>query len=191
MRIGIDIDDTLTDIKDKLANAAFEYAKSLNKGVENKDLKINDVKNNGNIYQKIFDFTYEELKYSILLCYEDNDKFCHRHIVAEWINLLLDIEVPEVKIDKKGIEMVERPSYIRETLEEIMKANINMRGFNSIRAAYLFDESEKFEQKANKLEEAGKCGDRYRQIACFIRCDADEAECEYRMKKIKKQKVKR
>lgn len=134
---------------------------------------------------------YDDLQYKTLLCYEDAAEFCHRHIVAEWINLLLDIEVPEVKIDKKGIEMVERPSYIRETLEEIMKANINMRGFNSIRAAYLFDESEKFEQKANKLEEAGKCGDRYRQIACFIRCDADEAECEYRMKKIKKQKVKR
>lgn len=63
MRIGIDIDDTLTDIKDTLTNAAFEYAKSLNKSVENKDLKINDIYNNGNIYQKKFNFTYEELKY--------------------------------------------------------------------------------------------------------------------------------
>lgn len=63
MKIGIDIDDTLTNIKDKLTNAAFEYAKSLNKSVENKDLKIKDIYNNGNIYQKIFDFTYEELKY--------------------------------------------------------------------------------------------------------------------------------
>lgn len=63
MRIGIDIDDTLTDIKDKLTNAAFEYAKSLNKSVENKNLEINDIYNNGNIYQKIFNFTYEELKY--------------------------------------------------------------------------------------------------------------------------------
>ena len=62
---------------------------------------------------------YRDLDYTFLLCYEDNDEFCHRHIVAEWINLLLDIEVPEVKIDKKGIEMVERPSYIRETLEEV------------------------------------------------------------------------
>lgn len=63
MRIGIDIDDTLTNIKDKLTNAAFEYAKSLNKCIENKDLKINDIYNNGNIYQRIFNFTYEELKY--------------------------------------------------------------------------------------------------------------------------------
>ena len=63
MRIGIDIDDTLTNIKDKLTNAAFEYAKSLNKSVENKDLKKNDIYNSGNIYQKRFNFTYEELKY--------------------------------------------------------------------------------------------------------------------------------
>lgn len=63
MRIGIDIDDTLTNIKDKLTNAAFEYAKSLNKSIENKCLKINDIYNNGNVYQKIFNFTYEELKY--------------------------------------------------------------------------------------------------------------------------------
>jgi len=46
MRIGIDIDDTLTDIKDKLTNAAVEYAKSLGKYKENLDLQINDVYNN-------------------------------------------------------------------------------------------------------------------------------------------------
>lgn len=43
MRIGIDIDDTLTDIKDKLTNAAKEYAISLNKNVENKNHKIVDI----------------------------------------------------------------------------------------------------------------------------------------------------
>lgn len=63
MRIGIDIDDTLTDIKDKLDNAAFEYAKTLNKDVEKGNLKINNTYNNGNIYQKVFNFTYKELKY--------------------------------------------------------------------------------------------------------------------------------
>ena len=53
MRIGIDIDDTLTDIKDKLTNAAKEYAISLNKNVKNKNHKIVDIYNNGNIYQKL------------------------------------------------------------------------------------------------------------------------------------------
>lgn len=31
MRIGIDIDNTLTDVQDKLTNAALKYAKSLKK----------------------------------------------------------------------------------------------------------------------------------------------------------------
>lgn len=63
MRIGIDIDDTLTDIRKKLNNAAFEYAKTLNKKVINENIEINDVNNDGNIYQKIFSFSYDELKY--------------------------------------------------------------------------------------------------------------------------------
>jgi uncharacterized HAD superfamily protein/GNAT superfamily N-acetyltransferase len=63
MRIGIDIDDTLTDIKDKLTNAAKEYAISLNKNVENKNQQIVDIYTDGNIYQKLFNFSYDELKY--------------------------------------------------------------------------------------------------------------------------------
>ena len=50
MRIGIDIDDTLTDIKDKLTMAAKKYAISLNKKVENKEYQVVDIYNNGNIY---------------------------------------------------------------------------------------------------------------------------------------------
>lgn len=63
MRIGIDIDDTMTNIKDKLTTAAIQYAKSLNKNVDNLNYDIVDIYNNGNIYQKLFDFNYEELKY--------------------------------------------------------------------------------------------------------------------------------
>lgn len=63
MKIGIDIDDTLTDIKDSLTKAAQEYAISLNKNIENKDTEIVDIYNNGNIYQKLYGFNYEELKY--------------------------------------------------------------------------------------------------------------------------------
>lgn len=40
MRIGVDIDDTLTDIKEQLTNDAFEYAKTLNKKVENENIDI-------------------------------------------------------------------------------------------------------------------------------------------------------
>ena len=48
MRIGIDIDDTLTEIKDQLTNKAIEYAKSLGKNTDIKQ-EIHDIYNNGNI----------------------------------------------------------------------------------------------------------------------------------------------
>ena len=32
----------------------------------------------------------------VLLCYEDKTKFCHRHLVAEWLSKSLDITVEEL-----------------------------------------------------------------------------------------------
>lgn len=39
---------------------------------------------------------YKLLDNKVLLCYETSDKFCHRHIVAEWLNKELGIEVKEI-----------------------------------------------------------------------------------------------
>ena len=62
-----------------------------------------------------------------------------------------------------------------------MRQNRNMRGFKSLRALYLFERGEKLESKADELEKkTGKCYDSYRQTACFLRCEADMAEDEYR-----------
>lgn len=127
---------------------------------------------------------YRQLNYQTLLCYEDNTEFCHRHIVAAWLELLLDEKVPECKIDANGITTLERPKYIKEYLEEVMKDNLNMRGFHSLRALYLFEQSELLELEADVLEkQTGKNYNDYRQAACFMRCDADMAEDEYREKK--------
>lgn len=134
---------------------------------------------------------YKKLDNSILLCYESSDKFCHRFIVAAWFELFLDIYIPEVKIVNNKLERAERLEYIKDYLEEIIKNNINMRGFNSLRALYLFEQGEKLEAKANELEEkTGKCFDNYRQAACFLRCDADEAEEKYNKEKLVKKKTK-
>ena len=124
---------------------------------------------------------YQELDGSVLLCYEDYNQFCHRHIVAAWLEIFLGIQVPEVKLENEKIVEVPRPSYIKDSLEEIIKKETNMRGFTSLRALYLFLKGEKLEEKADRLEkETGKCYDHLRQHACFYRCDADEAEYEYR-----------
>ena len=62
MIIGIDIDDTLTDIRDKIKEEATKYAKKLGKNIKEEAEYIED-KNNGNTYQEKYGFTYEELKY--------------------------------------------------------------------------------------------------------------------------------
>lgn len=62
MRIGIDIDNTITDIENQLNEAAYNYAKQLGKEID-KNIKVEDSKNDGNVYQKIYKFTYEELKH--------------------------------------------------------------------------------------------------------------------------------
>ena len=60
-----------------------------------------------------------------LLCYEDNLEFCHRHIVAYWLEKTLGINVPEVKVDKTGnITILDRPIWIGEFLDEVMHRQI-------------------------------------------------------------------
>lgn len=38
---------------------------------------------------------YEDLKDNTLLCWEKAGKFCHRRLVAAWLELSLGVEVPE------------------------------------------------------------------------------------------------
>lgn len=63
---------------------------------------------------------YKELDNSVLLCYEDNNDFCHRHIVSAWFELTLGVETCEAKINKGKIEIVDRPAYIKEYLQKVM-----------------------------------------------------------------------
>jgi len=64
----------------------------------------------------------------ILLCYEPSESFCHRHVVAEYINIKYGIQVPEIEIDENlEITVKERPSNIRPILEEVMKRDLEER----------------------------------------------------------------
>ena len=62
MRIGIDIDDTLTNVKEELIEAGENYARRLGKDIK-VDKNFEDKNNNGNKWQEMFQFNYEELKY--------------------------------------------------------------------------------------------------------------------------------
>ena len=130
---------------------------------------------------------------SILLCYEDSTEFCHRHLVAYYLELFLGIETYEVK-EKENykLEIMPRPEYLKDILERVIKENYNMHGFNSIKAAYLY-------QGANNLEEdiKEKYKDEYfddyagemMTMACRLRMDADEEEQKYLLKN--KEKIKK
>ena len=64
---------------------------------------------------------YDALDGRILLCFEDSDGFCHRHIVAEWLELCLGVKVHEViKIGDKVVS-VPRPNYVKELLPLVIK----------------------------------------------------------------------
>ena len=123
---------------------------------------------------------FREIDYSILLCNEPNTEFCHRHIVAAWFEILLNVKVPEMFANGVHTEQVERPEYIKGYLEDAMRLNRNMHGFTSLRALYIFEKSEKLEALADKLEEkTGQCQDGYRQTACYLRSQADQIEEKY------------
>lgn len=63
MKIGIDIDNTITEVQEELNNAAYEYAIKLGKNIKNAENPFEDIKNNGDTYKKKFQFSYEELRY--------------------------------------------------------------------------------------------------------------------------------
>ena len=61
----------------------------------------------------------------ILLCYEKGKDFCHRHVLAEYIELTYGIKVRDIKIDEKlNIEENERPEYIKEILKSVMSKEL-------------------------------------------------------------------
>lgn len=88
MRIGIDIDDTLTDVKNELIKAGENYARSLGKDIK-VDKNFEDKNNNGNKWQEMFQFDYDELKYFLKDIQESiTNKAKPRENVVEVINKL-------------------------------------------------------------------------------------------------------
>lgn len=58
----------------------------------------------------------------ILLCFEKGQQFCHRHILAEYIEMSYGVKVRDIKIDEK-LNIVEnkRPEDIRKILESLLE----------------------------------------------------------------------
>ena len=60
---------------------------------------------------------FDDLDNSVLLCYENEKEFCHRHLVAFWLEETLKINVDEVKTSPSGsLIKLDRPEYLRNLL---------------------------------------------------------------------------
>ena len=81
----------------------------------------------GEYYRRVLSqVNIEELlegeKDPILLCYEKGDEFCHRHVVAEYIEYMYGIKVKDVMIDEDlNVEENPRPEYIKDILLEVIE----------------------------------------------------------------------
>jgi len=69
-------------------------------------LKIKDAERFGRVYTAQLQApnareVYEELGAdAVLLCYEREGEFCHRRIVAAWLEAELGIEIPELRVPR-------------------------------------------------------------------------------------------
>ena len=61
----------------------------------------------------------------ILLCFEKGLDFCHRHVLAEYIEMTYGIKVRDIKIDENlNIEENKRPEYIKRILKDVISRKI-------------------------------------------------------------------
>ena len=61
----------------------------------------------------------------IILCFEKGQNFCHRHVLAEYIELKYGIKVPDIIIDEKlNIKENPKPEYIRKILLELIEKSM-------------------------------------------------------------------
>ena len=78
------LDPLTNEIKCGILNIVM-YPKQMNKKEDSNGLSQLDPKK-----------VYEELDGKILLCYEKETDFCHRFLVASWLEFNLGIEVKEI-----------------------------------------------------------------------------------------------
>lgn len=106
---------------------------------------------------------------SILLCYEDPKEFCHRHLVAAWLELYYGIEVREVKVLEDGkLKVLPRNRYystIKDMLETLIKGDIDMHGYTAICASHAYEQAKKLSGKPELCNQFGVSEAMYMRLA--------------------------
>src|SRR5574344_2622077 len=132
-----------------------------------------------------------DLEGKILVC--DNSSI-DRYIISAWLELLIGINVPDVKHNiNKQYTCLPKSIYIKDMLEEVIKENTDMNGFTSLRALYIFNKSVELENMYKKpLDTDSREFDDYTEVILSI-CDMRETakRIEIKNKENNKSKVKR
>ena len=118
---------------------------------------------------------------SVLLCYEDNNTFCHRGLVAAWLELLLDIEVPEIIVKDNEIEIVKRDTMYKTIMERTIKKYEYLDGYTSLHAFFLYNKSNKY-LKYSRKETNEDLKQLFIKIADDYHRKANNVEKEYKVK---------
>ena len=105
-------------------------------------------------------------------------------LFADFFNVTTDFLLNHTLNHEKTFnEDIER---LKGKTEEI----VSFKGKLSQGADYVLNCYNKLNEALELEEKTGKCYDSYRQAACYLRCDADMAEDEYRFLEKKKQLLK-
>ncbi len=95
---------------------------------------------------------------SILLCSGDNDQLSHRQLFAFWIELFLGERTSEVyeNPQRETLRKLDRPEYLKDMFEEIIKEEYDMHCFDTIKEAYEYNKKyniKEIEEKRRYKEE--------------------------------------
>ena len=121
---------------------------------------------------------YKYLDNSVILSEEDSQELSNRYMVACWLELFLNVTIDEIKVNDYAIERIDRPTYIKEYLEDIIRSSLDMGDFKSLMAYFYYQKGENLEQQANLVEDKMKANDMKKE-ANALRDNAFEIEKNY------------
>lgn len=81
------------------------------------DIRLKDL----DVYSLLLELEERFGENIILLCHEDIDDFCHRRLLADYIELKSEVYIPEVSVDEGGYVKKLNPIRYKNQLKRVME----------------------------------------------------------------------
>ena len=126
---------------------------------------------------------YNKLIGTCLTSDERTDSFAKRHIFCAWLKIYTDIDTNEMGTGVNGkLIKLDIPEFIYSILEKVIRENINdMKGFTSLKALYVYEQSEKLETDLKFVTDKDEYTE-YTYMINLLKNDAYRIEYEYKNK---------